>query len=202
LAGVFLLSTLTAWLIVYLRIPLELHQAEDYLELAKTQCSTGVFNSTLRPPGYVGFLALIANLDPAWLRGNLLAVFLIQGVIHGLTCAVIREEIGWDCRLNTARLGVLLFALNPIALIGVGYLHYDCLHIFLLVLTAAAGRRALSLTAKPLDGWLAGLVAGILTLVRPMTLPWPCFFVLVALLAHRRSRRFFWIQGGGVWPAR
>lgn len=193
---VFLTGVAASWATILWRNPLGLHQAEEYLELAKTLRATGEFSSLLRPPGYAAFLALVATPWAGILAGAQTGIFLVQGVVHGLTAALIREETGERTTGRVALVIALLFALNPVALIGTGHLHYDTLHGFLLVLTAAALRRAWAPTGRPRDALLAGVVAGALTLVRPMTLPLPLILLAtLGLLARQSFRRWMPLLG-------
>jgi 4-amino-4-deoxy-L-arabinose transferase-like glycosyltransferase len=190
----FVVATGAAWLTSLLWYPLERVLAEEYIDLARTLYSTGSFESLLRPPGYVAFLSLVAFFDPAILANNYVSVFLLQGVIHGLTTAIIREEIGWTNAGRGPQLVALAFGLSPIALIGAGYLHYDTLHVFLLVLAAASGRKAFESEGRLRDAFLAGAVAAILALVRPMTLPWIFILPAVTFLVCRERGRLIWMR--------
>ena len=189
----FIAATLLAWGSIFFREPLELHQAEEYLSLAQNLRATGTFDSLLRPPGYVAFLSLISLPSAAILGKGLVVILLVQGALHGITTAILREEIGRSAVTTPARLLTLAFACNPIALIDAGYLHYDTLHVFLLVLTAAAARRAFDPGSVQRDAVAAGIVAGALALVRPMTLPW--ILVLAPLLFMHSATRTRAISG-------
>ena len=152
----FCCATAAAILIAFLKKPIGGIRAEEYLELAKTLYTTGNYESILRPPGYYGFLSLIIAIDESILRGNYQAVIITQSILHGITTVIIREELGWKANNQGSQLLALSYGLSSVALINTGFYHYDTLHIFLLVLSAASIRRA-----HRYSSWLYTLSAGV-----------------------------------------
>jgi hypothetical protein len=192
----FLVATAAAWLASLLRQPLGRLFSEEYFELAQVLSSTGSLESFHRPPGFIAFLSILGFLNPALLGGHYLFAYLVQGVVHGLTAAIIREELGSGEAATSRQLIALAYALSPVALINVGFMHYDTLHVFLLVLSAAACRRALSNGSRVRDAQAAGVVVAVLALVRPMTLPWPLMLLGLALVERRENRRTYALKAG------
>jgi hypothetical protein len=171
--------------------------------------------TVFKPPGYPAFIAVVllaggekpVRIDkyttyPAWsdLHGLTLpydpadvaravsAVYWAQALALSAAAALL---FLWLCRVArepVAFAGAVLFGLSPHTLILVGFLHYSVLHLLLMIAGALALERALS-AAPPSRGWwvAAGLVWGLATLVRPVTLLLPPF-VLATLLLRRRTR--------------
>jgi len=152
----------------------------------------------LRPPGYPFFIAaalrLVAGKPQAlnwgyWERG-LHAVYLAQAFVLAATAAVLYLWQARFLRRSVAVTAALAFGLNPYSVVLTGLLHYDVLHLFFLVSGGWALGSAFAATA-PVRSWpwlRAGLVLGLATLVRPVTLLLPAL-VLLALWARRGSSR-------------
>lgn len=152
----------------------------------------------LRPPGYPAFIAGVlrittrvpARLTQSYTEPALEMVCLAQALLLAATAALLfawlRRRVGDALAFAAA----LLYGLNPYALVLPGLLHYDVLHLFLLVAGCAALDRALgraSLCLAPLLG--AGALWGIVALVRPVTLPLPLFVLVMILARGLRGRR-------------
>jgi hypothetical protein len=153
--------------------------------------------SALRPPGYPAFIAAVLWLFVdapsrlpalAFERQGRLAVEMVQALLLALSAAALYLWLAERLGLRLAWLAALAFGANPLSIALVGLLHYDVLHLFLLV---AAGwvtdigirREAGSLPVLA----AAGALWGVSNLVRPVTQLLPAFFLL-ALLAVLRWR--------------
>ena len=171
--------------------------------------------TVFKPPGYPAFIALVVLVrgeapqrigvytsypawselhglplpyDPAAVARAVSAVYWAQAIALSAAAALL---FLWLCRVArepVAFVGALLFGLSPHTLILVGFLHYSVLHLLLMIAGALALEHALA-SAPPARGrWvLAGMVWGLATLVRPVTLLLPPF-VLAVLLLRRRTR--------------
>ncbi len=141
-----------------------------------------------RPPGYPAFVALLlraANSVPRSLRADdlepaLVVVCLGQAVLLSATTALLFSWLLHRVRTGVAFAAALLFGLNAYSLILVGLMHYDVLHLFLMV----AGCVALVAALKQADRAVlaiggAGILWGLTTLVRPLTLALPPLVWLV-----------------------
>ena len=152
----------------------------------------------LRPPGYPAFIAGVlrlatrvpARLTPSYHVIAIALVLLAQAVLLAVTAALLfawlRRRVGNALAFAAA----LLYGLNPYSLVLPGLLHYDVLHLFLLV----AGCAALDLALARADDTLSPLAAagalwGIAALVRPVTLPLPLFVLVMILARGLRGRR-------------
>lgn len=160
----------------------------------------------LRPPGYPFFVAVTLRTltgspsDLVWdwdavasgqrtsLRG-VQAVYLAQSTVLALTASLLYLWLSGFLRTRVAMVAALAFGLNPYCVVLAGLLHYDVLHWLALVAGCWALDRALRDPACPPGRFLvAGVVWGLATLVRPVTLLLP-FFLLVALVVRRSTRR-------------
>jgi len=192
----FFVPMLTAWLLATVWVPLELHQAEEYLTLA--QSPDGGF-SLLRPPGYIFFLHILSRLSGGFPQGAYAPVYFTQAVLLG--CAAVAFFLVARRWLEPAAACVLAlaFGCHPLTLVLAGYLHYDLLHLALLVIMAWCMVRAF---LSPCISWrwaiLAGVVAGLTTLTRPMTLLFPPVLAIVLVRlrkADSRHRSLSWLIG-------
>jgi hypothetical protein len=151
-----------------------------------------------RAPGYPLFIATTlrvlagapdrSKLESYSTRG-VAAVYLAQAVLLACSAALVTL---WALRWVGAPLALLVglaFGTSPYTVVLVGLLHYDLLHIFLLLVSTLAVEAALRAHRYR---WLAlggaGALWGLTTLVRPLTLLLPPF-LLVALWLHPRSGR-------------
>jgi hypothetical protein len=148
----------------------------------------------LRPPGYPAFVALLlkaAGPPPAstwaWRAQSRPLVYAGHAVLLAATATLLFWWLSGWLRLELAFLAALLFGVNPLVLAWVGLLHYTTLHLLGLVAGMWALQGALR-PAFPDPGRLfaAGLLVGLVTLVRPVTLLLPGF-VLLALVLRRRG---------------
>ena len=174
---------IVAWLMTSVWVPLETHQAEEYVALAQSPDAPA---SLLRPPGYVAFLRLVGGLDGGLRADDHGLIYLAQAVLLGLATAAFFLVARRWLEPAAACVLALAFGCHPLALVLVGYLHYDLLHLALLVFTSWC---LVNGFGSPRVSWpwvaLAGVAAGLTTLTRPMTLVLPA--VLAAALGWRRG---------------
>jgi 4-amino-4-deoxy-L-arabinose transferase-like glycosyltransferase len=148
-----------------------------------------------RPPGYPAFVALVLRATtpvppvpgPEYLAQAGVIVCIAQAALLAATSVLLFEWLRRRVRASIAFTAALLYGVNPYSLILVGLVHYDVLHLFLTV----AGCIALETAVERRDrAWLGLLAAGVLwgltTLVRPLTLLLPPF---VWLALHGRGLR-------------
>jgi 4-amino-4-deoxy-L-arabinose transferase-like glycosyltransferase len=162
----------------------------------------------LRPPGYPLFIAAALRLfagTPGALswgyfeRGQH-AVFLAQALLLAATTAALYLWQARHVRRSIALVAASAFGLNPYTVVLTGLMHYDVLHLFFLVAGAWTLGRAF---AEPRSGgaWLgAGLVWGLATLVRSVTLLLPPL-VLAALWLRGRSAWTRTLRSGALFAA-
>jgi len=187
--------------------------AEEYFNLGFNLLHSGMLtadNQTpclLRPPGYPFFIAsvlsirrAVAHLDPtdpaakdhqAATFDDRTAVFLAQCVLLALSTAVLFLWMSRHLLVRDAFILSLLFGCNPYMLILTGLLHYDILHVFLIILSSYV-----LCCAVEIRGWrhilflaLAGVLWGFSTLVRPVTLILPAFAIVLFLIHFKFSLR-------------
>lgn len=149
----------------------------------------------LRPPGYPFFIAAVLRIAtgrPAAdstayrdLAGHV--VFRAQALLLGLSAALLYLWTAGMVRRSVALAAALTFGLNPYCVVLTGLLHYDVLHLLLIVAGCWSLHGALSDETSTFKMFVAGLFWGVATLVRSLTLILPVF-VLLALLARGRPR--------------
>jgi len=148
----------------------------------------------LRPPGYPAFVALLlkASGPPpvstwAWRVQCRPLVYAGQAVLLAAAATLLYVWLSGWMRLEVALAAALLFGLNPLVLAWIGLLHYTTLHLLGLV----AGMWALQWAFREPDRLArlagAGVLLGLVTLVRPVTLPLPLFVLVALALLRRRS---------------
>jgi hypothetical protein len=202
---VFALTFSVAGFSVQRRLPLGdvARLTDEWYTLGVNVASRGVLGLEdepilLRAPGYPFFIAVSLWTfagDPrpvtwAYLDRGQYAVYLAQAVVLAATAAVLYLWLLRVGRRRVALVSALAFGLNPYSVVLTTLLHYDVLHIFFLV---SGGWALGSAFEAPGEGrrwpWLgAGLVWGLATLVRPITLLLPAF-VLAALFVRRGTSR-------------
>jgi hypothetical protein len=161
-----------------------------------------------RPPGYPMFIAVSLRVlagapgQPtfeAYLQRGAHAVYLSQALLLAASAALLTWWAAEWAGLVLATFVGLLFGVNPYTVALVGLLHYDVLHIFLLLASGLATDRALrvgtagdgAVGARARRAWAmagVGLLWGFTTLVRPLTLVLPPLLFL-AFWWHPRSGR-------------
>lgn len=153
--------------------------------------------SALRPPGYPAFIAAVAWLfvDPPFRlpaqvfeRQARLAVQMVQALLLALSAAALYLWLAERWGLRLAWLAALAFGANPLTIALVGLLHYDILHLLLLVIAGWVTDIGIRRETGSLPVLAAaGVVWGLSNLVRPVTQLLPVF-VLLALVAVLRWR--------------
>ncbi len=157
-----------------------------------------------RPPGYPVFVAVVMK---AWdglkersqipknqeefkqkLHDGIKSIYLSQCLLLGLSAAVL---FLWSSKfLNhiTAFTISLLFGCNPYMIILTGLLHYSILHIFFTILSCYALSCSLEENKYNLSKLIiAGILWGLTTLIRPVTLILPAFVIVLFIIQHRFS---------------
>ncbi len=182
LAVCFLTPLLVSAWVCLVWVPLARHQAEEYLELAM---QAGGDSSLLRPPGYVAFLRLVGALAGGLDAANFRAIYFAQAVVHGCGAIAVYLVARRFLEESAACLLALAYGCCPLAVMLVGYVHYDLLHLSLLALSTLAVVEAFA-GERPSWRWAlaAGMVVGLATLTRPVTLFFP--FTLALALAWLR----------------
>jgi hypothetical protein len=148
----------------------------------------------MRPPGYPAFIAAVVALvvprDASTFTRHipiaLSVLYLAQAVVLAATASALFLWLRTRLRPAIALAMAAAFGLNPYCVVLVGITHYDILHMFGLVVCGWALDRATSgptVRARDLVG--PAVLFGLCTLVRPITLLFPPF-VLLLLLWRRR----------------
>jgi len=200
--GVFALAL--AWSLSLAHVTKPIGPRDEHFAIGRRLYRTGSLAGendpgVLRPPGYPAFVAATLHLRDAFAAVRGLAseqavrdedaVLLAQCLLlAATTTAIFAFGVAVLPPLEAACAG-LAFALGPISLTLVGLHSYPLLHIFWL----AVGMAHLAFAIKhgggsPLNPLLAGVLWGVATLVRPVSLILPPFVFLLA-----RLRR------GGAW---
>lgn len=152
----------------------------------------------LRPPGYPAFIAGVLRLTTrvaprptaAYITVATDLVELAQAMLLAATAAMLflwlRRRVGDQ----TAFAAGLLYGMNPYCLLLPGLMHYDVLHLFLLVAGCVALDRALAHPEGAVAPMLAaGAVWGLAALVRPVTAPLPLLVIAMTLIRGFGRRR-------------
>lgn len=152
----------------------------------------------LRPPGYPAFIAAVlrattsvpAPITESYGRVSIDMVVLAQGVLLAATAALLFAWLRGRVGVPLALAAGVLYGLNPYCLVLPGLMHYDLLHLFMLVAGCAALDSALTRTHRTLVPLAAaGALWGLVALVRPVTLPMPLFVLAMLLARGLRGRR-------------
>ncbi len=200
--GVFVLALAWSWGLERRALPLG--ASEEHFALGQRLYRTGSLAEgtdpgVLRPPGYPAFVAATLHLRDAFaaVRGPTStqpptdedAVLLAQCVVMAATAVVIFAFSATLLSSFEAACVGLLLALGPVSMALVGLLSYHVLSTLGLAIGTA---RLAAATAAPrgraLDALVTGMVWGLASLVRPVSLILPPFVLLLA-----RLRR------GGTW---
>lgn len=186
--------------------------AEEYVALGHNLEQTGrfipdaPFPFVFRPPGYPVFIAsvfrawrllpnqehLVRNPQAANERSHppKHTIYLAQSILASLSAVFLFLWIARYTSPTNAIILALLFGCNPYVIILAGFLHYETLHLFFLivagyVLTLAFEKHSF----HPAKTLAAGLLWGLCTLIRPMTLILPLFILPMARLNATSSFR-------------
>ena len=192
--------------------------AEEYLWMGLNLYSTGSFHgsdstpSIQRPPGYPFFIATILKLSgvvpntvnnqeerqQAWNR-IYTVIYLAQCILLALSVVVLFIWMVPHLSRRNAFTLALLFGINPYMIILTGLIHYEVLHIFMMIVSGYA----LSVSIREHDISLskiifAGGLWGLSTLVRPVTLILPAFVFFMLLIIFRADSRILLKGLGGL----
>lgn len=190
--------------------------AEEYFRLGVNLAQTGEFlpgedvPTVFRPPAYPLFIAAVVKmwgglpgpqgrgiLDQETTSGAVRAVALAQGVLLALSASVLFLWMAGRLRKGVAFSLSLAYGCNPYSVILVGLLHYDVLHLFFTVVAGCVLGWAVERERMSIGAMLgAGVLWGIATLVRPMTLILPLFVMVLLLFLHRKMGRKPVIKAG------
>lgn len=210
---IFLLSFIISSYSITQKNQLELMDgmAEEYFVVAYNLHTRGemypanaVDAKIFRPPGYIYFLATVFKIGGVEDMNTLIfpnqaeadkyfenmkrMIYIAQAILLGLTAVIL---FWWMQRFTGVFVAItcaLLVGLNPYTIILTGLIHYDILHIFFLML--ASYTLALSVEHKNPSQkrvWLAGLLWGLTTLIRPMTIIFPVFALMIFVCKFRHA---------------
>ena len=141
--------------------------------------------TVFRAPGYPALVAAVlcmggcpAALTPAVIWDTRRALYLAQALALALGAG--GAAFWWSGRMSrsVAAAGALSLGANPYVLALVGLPHYSLVHLVLLVLGTWALAAALA-KRQWLPMAACGVLWGLFTLVRPVTLPLPLFVLLL-----------------------
>jgi hypothetical protein len=154
-----------------------------------------------RPPGYPLWVALILKVavDPSThteaVVGILgpIALQVADSFLLGLASLFLFVWLARRLRLSTAFVAALLFGANPYAVVSTTLLHYGTLQWTLLLGLILYFDGAFAAVKSDALGrfFVGGLLLGLVTLVRPVTLLVPLFF-LPLLVSRQAPRRGGW----------
>jgi hypothetical protein len=148
-----------------------------------------------RPPGYSSFIAVVLmsalrlppRHDTRILGPGTSAVYVSQCLLlaaaSGLLYAWMARRVG----PLVAFCAAVFFGANPYSVVLTSFLHYDILHLFVLIAGCLALEVALGARAGNLALVLVGTIWGVAALVRPLTLVLPPFVWAAWRLRDRSS---------------
>lgn len=189
--------------------------AEEYLQLAIHMHYTGDLalpDSTrpfvFRPPGYVKFLQVVLGASGAMkpqdhrfssqqeydeaMRGMLNAIYLAQACLAAGAALILFFLLRELLQASAAFVLALAFGIHPYLVVHVGMVHYEMLHLFLLLLSTWLLQTGIRDHAKPRGSvllTLSGLAWGVTTLTRPSTLVLPALLGVALAIRFRREWR-------------
>ena len=170
---------------------------EEHFRLGEHLHATGVLSvndapSVLRPPGFPFFVAGVLHLRDALFPGleSKRAVALAHGCLLSLGALALFLHVARGHPIPIAFAAGVLYAFHPINLLFARVLSYYTLHIVCVTVSTFALSRALQGPRRRL-AWTvaAGVLWGVSTLVRPVSLLLPPFVLLLAR----------WQGGRGSW---
>ncbi len=184
--------------------------SEEYFRLGTYHYKTGnlYFDESVpfvfRPPGYIYFISVLHSFKATWTdvltrilginvpRSGYIFLYYAQGLLLALSTILLFLWLSYGVRRDIAFMLSLLFGCNPYTVILVGLAHYEILHIFLTL--AACLILHLGLKTKRVRSIViaaSGILFGLTTLTRPMTLIFPAFALILFYLFYRKSRGVF-----------
>ena len=174
---------------------------------------SGTDTTMFKPPGYPAFLAavlvpvagpppstttksrfaagsdlqgLAVPYDQAYVERAARVVYWSHAVLLSAAAALMFLWLSECYRAPVALAAALMFGVNPYTVILAGMLHYSVLHLFAVVAGLYVLHRAFRHDGLSLGAWIAaGLVWGLVTLIRPQTLLLPPFVWAAVLLRTR-----------------
>jgi hypothetical protein len=184
--------------------------AEEYVHLGVNLHHLGKFTLDektpfiFRPPGYPLFIASVLKIWGGMPEKNAIyksreemeqkkldaytAIYLAQCILLALSTVILFLWMANHLRLHNALILAFLFGCNPYMFILTGLLHYDVLHIFFIIISSYVLNGAInSSKRKGILLVLAGILWGLTTLIRPITLILPPFVFLVFLIKYKFS---------------
>jgi hypothetical protein len=143
----------------------------------------------LRPPGYPALVALVLkaagapNVSTVAYRARVRPlIYAAHALVLASTATLLFAWLSGWLRPGLALAAALVFGVNSLTLVLVGMLHYALVHLLGLVASMWALQRAFQEPAQRGRMLLTGVLLGLVTLVRPVTLLLPAFaFVALAL---------------------
>lgn len=190
--GLFALVLGVSSLFVLTRRQITLGLTEDHFEIGRRLATSGDPLPMFRPPGYPVFVAgvvwLFAQADGGSFDVQVRAVQVAQCVLLAGSSVLLFLWMSQRFGLASSWILALLFAVNPLMLVLAGYLHYDVLHLFCAILAcyvASAGIRSHRRWPRAGLTFAGGVLFGVASLVRPVTLPLPLFVAPALLVAFR-----------------
>jgi hypothetical protein len=215
----FLITLLMSSYSILRNNQLEGWMSEDHYDIGLHFAKTGtlalpggcVWSAVEKPPGYSFFLGTILKIwteisaqgkellqidkpimvcihtDAA--KESYQIIYFVQAVLLSISTIIIFIWLSDYIRISTSFVIALLFGCNPYMIIYVGLMHYEILHIFLIVVSSYALLRVLSQNKG--RGWkmiLPGILWGLTTLTRPTTLILPTFICIFFLIIFPDSR--------------
>ncbi len=165
--------------------------APSYDALAKALAEgRGYVNShtgeptAFRPPGYPFFLAAVYRAYP---QADLRLFRVLQAVLSACTILAVYSLARACAERKIALVAAALFAVYPSSIFFSALLITETLAVFLLVLFLLLLTRAIREEGRRRTAWLAasGVLLGLSTLVRPITLLLPLYLIALLLLVRR-----------------
>jgi hypothetical protein len=151
--------------------------------------------SLLRPPGYPAFVAGLVGLaapkpveTSEYARRVRGVVYAAHALVLATAAVLLYLWLSTWLRPPCALAGALFLGLNPISLVLAGLLHYSLLHVLGLVAGLCALDWATQGPPRAVRHACSGALFGLVSLVRPVTLPLPVFAVAPLLAQAGRSR--------------
>jgi len=183
--GLFFLALLLRLFFVII-LPLDAGDSPEYDNYALRLLSGLGFSTNLsRPPLYPGFLAGIYF----FFGHNFLAVRVVQALLGSITCLFvffIGKRVFGDKK--PALIGGMLTAVSPSLIASTSYILTETLTAFLLTAAILLLMKAQAESKK--EGWLlSGVVLGLATLTRPVTILFPLFLLAGFLIFSQRKVR-------------
>jgi len=213
LSLVLLCALVTAFLAFIAIASSPLGEIEEHFEIGRRWRATGTFPPVLRPPGYPAFVALtllvrdsVRGPAPTPARAtsgsarddDMAAVLAAQGLLLVVASAALFWFASRDQGVVRALGLAALFAVNPYSLILASTLSYCWLHVVLMLLATLALTLA---TERPDRARLvaSGLLWGVATLVRPVSLILPAFVAVLPLTRGGAGRDWKSVAGFTGW---